>query len=186
MGNTENMAKFLPGRPEPDEHAPYVAKYAALVAEDDIFAALKDQSSGIAPVAAALTDEQALHRYAPDKWSIKEILEHVADTERVLAYRALRIARGDRTPLASFEHDDYVKIAGSDRRALKSLLDNLSAVRAATVALFESLTPEDWTRRGIASNHEISVRALAYFVAGHDRHHASILKRKYLAKSSEL
>jgi uncharacterized damage-inducible protein DinB len=166
-------------RPEASEHAPYYGKYIALVPGDDILSALEAQIHETSQFLSALSEEQANHRYAPGKWSVKEVLGHLTDSERVFAYRALRIARADQTPMEGFEQDDYVKAAGFDRLALADLVAEFAAVREATLRLFESLAPEAWLRRGIANNNEVSVRALAYIVAGHELHHRQILREKY-------
>lgn len=174
------MGNFCPGRPEPDEYAPYAAQYVALVEGSDILAALDREPAVVPGLVSSLSEERAGHRYAPEKWSVKQVVGHVADTERIFAYRALRIARGDQTPLAAFQQNGYVDAAGFDRRSLADLLHEFSTVRAASVSLLKSFDPEAWTRRGVASEHPVSVRALAYLIAGHELHHAAILKEKYL------
>ena len=113
---------------------------------------------------------------APGKWSIKQILGHLCDTERVISYRALRFARGDEKELQGFEQDDYVREAGSNARSLEDLLDELESVRKSTLALFGSLPPEAETRRGVANGNPVTVRALAYIIAGHAQHHYEVLK----------
>ncbi len=118
-------------------------------------------------------------RYAPDKWSAKEVLGHVCDTERILSYRALRIARGDRTPIEGFEQDDYVRNAPFRQRPLAELIEDYIAVRRATLTLLRNLDDVAWARRGIANKNEVSVRALAYLIAGHELHHRRILEEKY-------
>lgn len=175
------MPNSSSGRPGPDEHAPYYAKYVALVEGSDILATLDRETPPVVSLLSSLNEERANYRYAPDKWSVKEVIGHIADAERIFAYRALRIARGDQTPLTSFEQNSYVTAGGFDRRSLSGLAQEFSDVRAATVSLLKSLAPEAWTQRGVASNNEISVRALAYIIAGHELHHAAILQEKYLA-----
>ena len=122
-------------------------------------------------------------RYAPGKWSVKESLGHVIDAERVFSYRALRISRNDKTPLAGFEQDDYVKYGPFAHCTLASLVDELASVRKATVSLFRALDDAAWTRRGTASNNEVTVRALAYMIAGHELHHRRIFQEKYFPSS---
>ena len=118
--------------------------------------------------------------YAPDKWSLKEVLGHLNDTERIMSYRALRIARSDQTPIEGFEQDDYVRNAHFASRPLEDLIEDYIAVRRATVSLFRNLDEEAWTRRGTANNNEVTVRALSYIIAGHELHHRRILEEKYL------
>jgi hypothetical protein len=127
----------------------------------------------------ALDDAAARHAYAPGRWTVKEVIGHIADTERVMAYRALRIARGDRTPLPGFEQDPYVAVAELNDRPLPELLAELAAVRAATVALFTGIPTAAWTRMGTASDAPCSVRALAYIIAGHELHHRALLHERY-------
>ena len=166
-------------RPDPSEHAPYYGKYIALVPDGDILATLETQGSETARFLAGLSEQQSAHRYAPDKWSVKEVIGHVADSERIFAYRALRIARGDQTPIEGFEQDDYVRAAQFDRLSIAELAAEFAAVRQATLRLFESVSPAAWSRRGVANNNEVSVRALAYMIAGHELHHRQILSEKY-------
>jgi hypothetical protein len=140
---------------------------------------MKDQiEETIAPI-SRMSDQDALSRYAPEKWSIKEVVGHLIDTERVMSYRALRIARGDQTPLASFDENAFVRHAQFDGRSTASLLDEWRSVRDASVRLFEGFSPEVNMRRGTASGAEISVRALAYIIAGHELHHRAILRERY-------
>jgi len=131
-------------------------------------------------ILSSLGERQGNYRYAPDKWSVKEVLGHVIDTERIFAYRALRIARNDKTPIEGFEQDDYVRAALSGNHTLAGLIEEFSAVRRAGLLLFRSFEPEAWVRKGIASQKEISVRALVYVIAGHELHHRKILQEKYL------
>ncbi len=166
-------------RPAAPEHAPYYAKYIALVPGGDVVGLLRAQAGETRALLAALDDARAVARYAPGKWSVKEVLGHVADSERVFAYRALRIARGDATPLPGFEQDDYVVSGGFDRRPLADLVEELAAVRAATLALLASFDSTAWLRMGTASGHPVSVRALACIIAGHERHHVGILRDRY-------
>ena len=126
-----------------------------------------------------LTDEQAGYRYAAGKWSVKEMIGHLADAERIFAYRLLRIGRGDDTPLPGFEENDYVRAAGSDRRRIRDLLDEWAAARDATAALVRGLPPEAWECRGTANGAVISARALVYIILGHVEHHRSILEERY-------
>jgi hypothetical protein len=119
-------------------------------------------------------------RYAPDKWSLKEVVGHLNDTERIMAYRALRIARGDQTPIEGYEQDDYVRNSPFARRPLADLIEDYIAVRRATISLFRNLDVSAWIRQGVANKNEVTVRALAYIIAGHELHHRRILEEKYL------
>src|ERR1700687_1765687 len=159
----------LIARPESGEYAPYYDKYVSLVPDGDILIILERQ----APETAALLARSAADgdfRYAPGKWSVKESLGHVIDAERVFAYRALRISRNDKTPLPGFEQDDYVKYGPFGQCTLSSLVEEFASVRKATALLFRALDEVAWTRRGVASDKEVTVRALAYMIAGHELH----------------
>lgn len=168
-------------RPESAEYAPYYEKYIALVPGNDPVAALETQRARTVHLFAGRGERDGNFRYAPDKWTVKDVLGHITDTERIFAYRAMRIARADRTPIEGFEQDDYVRSGGFIDRTLASLVEEFAAVRSATVALFRSLNKEAWLRRGIANKNEVSVRALAFITAGHELHHARILEERYFA-----
>lgn len=170
----------LPARPRPDEYAEFYAGYIERVPDGAALALLQDQRRSIPALLRGLSPEQAGHRYAPGKWSVKEVVGHMCDVERVMAYRALRIARGDETPLAGFEQDDYVETAGFDERALPALAAEFERVRDATTSLFRGLSDDAWGRRGTASGAEVTVRALAYIIAGHAEHHMEIIRTRYL------
>ncbi len=167
-------------RPAADEHHPYYSPYIARVSEPDALAALEGQLAEMLPFLRGLREAQGAHRYAPGKWSVKQVIGHVIDSERVFAYRALRIARGDRTPLPGFDGDPYAEAAGSDRRPLAELIEEIELVRRSNLAMFRALDEPAWTRRGVANDAEISVRALAFVIAGHGRHHVAILRERYL------
>jgi hypothetical protein len=167
-------------RPQPGQYAPSFEKYIALVPEGDYQTILESQLQLWRQLPGSLTDKQAGFRYAPDKWSVKEIVGHVSDAERVFSYRLLRIARGDQTPLPGFEQDDYIKTANSSARSLASLLEEFESVRRASITLVRSLDDKAWLQRGVASNKEISATALAFIIAGHERHHWVILQERYL------
>jgi hypothetical protein len=167
--------------PDASEYAPYYGKYIALVGGNDVVAALEDQPRETLALLSSLTDEQGDYRYAADKWSIKEMLGHVIDAERVFSYRALRFARNDQTPLPSFEQDGYVRAGNFSDCRLAGLIEEFVAVRRATVWLFRQLSAEAWMRRGIASDNPVSVRAIAYIIAGHELHHRRVLQEKYLS-----
>jgi hypothetical protein len=169
------------GRPEPNEYAPYYAGYIALVPGDDAVAALEAQRLHMMQMLSARSEREGNFRYGADKWSVKEVLGHMADAERVFTYRAMRIGRGDETPLPGFEQDDYVKNGGFGDRKLADLAEEFAAIRGASIALFRSLNDAAWMRRGTASGKEVSVRALAFMTAGHELHHQRILEERYFA-----
>lgn len=179
---TTNLAPIA--APEASEYAPYYGQYISLVKGGDVLRALEEQRPITTSLFERLTDQQAEFRYAPGKWTIKEVLGHVIDTERIMSYRALRIARDDQKPLAGFEQDDYVRAAEFGRRELAGLVEEFNAVRRASLLLFRNLGPEAWTRRGIANEKEVTVRALAYVIAGHELHHRKILQEKYLTRAA--
>jgi hypothetical protein len=168
-------------RPDPSEYGAYYRRYVDLVPDGDVLDTLTDQLEELATL-VGLKEEEARFRYAPGKWSIKEIIGHLVDSERIFAYRALRIGRGDQTPLAGYEQDDYVKAGGFDERPLGSLLDDHRLVRTGTVALFRSFDADAIERRGTANNNPITVRALAWIIAGHERHHLGVIQEKYLPR----
>jgi hypothetical protein len=168
-------------RPEPDEYSPYHVRYISLVPGNDILGALESQRRQSLIFLCSRDDKEGDFRYAPDKWSAKEVLGHVCDTERIFTYRALRIARGDRTPLPGFEQDDYMRNSLFGHWPIAELIEDYIAVRRATLTLFRNLDEQAWMRRGIVNNNEISVRALAYITAGHELHHRRILEEKYFA-----
>jgi len=166
-------------RPEPGEYAPYYDRYISLAPGNDILGTLDTQRRQMMLLLSGHDDSEADFRYAPHKWSAKEVLGHVCDTERIFAYRALRISRGDRTPIEGFEQDDYIRNAPFANRPLAELIEDYIAVRRATLTLLRNLDEPAWTRRGIANKNEVSVRAIAYTIAGHEVHHRRILEEKY-------
>jgi DinB superfamily len=167
-------------RPQPGEYAPYYEKYLALVQSNDILATLEDQRRQTLRLLSGRAEADGDLRYAPEKWSVKEVLGHMNDTERVMSYRALRISRGDTTPMEGFEQDDYVRNGPFARVPLSDLIEDFIAVRRAAVSLFRSLDEAAWSRRGVANKNEVTVRALAYIIAGHELHHRRLLEEKYL------
>jgi uncharacterized protein (TIGR03083 family) len=171
-------------RPATGEYAEFYAKYVERVPEGDIVAILATQLDDTLALLRELTDEQARSAYAPGKWSVKEVVGHIADTERVFAYRMLRIARGDETPLPGFDENEYVPTGNFDDRPLASLLAELVAVRRATVALLAGLPAGAWTRTGTARNAVVTVRGAAWITAGHELHHREILASRYLRASA--
>jgi len=167
-------------RPQPGEYAPYYDRYISLVPGNDVLAALDDQRRQMLLLLSGRTEADGDLRYAPEKWSVKEVLGHINDSERIMSYRALRIARGDATPSDGFEQDDYVRNGQFGRWPLSDLIEDYIAMRRATVSLLRHLDEAAWTRRGVANKNEVTVRALAYVIAGHELHHRGILEEKYL------
>ena len=167
-------------RPAVEEYEPAFERYISLVADvEDAVVALAVQKDRFARTVAAMTDAEAMYRYAPGKWSVKELIGHVCDGERIFAYRLLRIARADATPLPGFEENDYVVNAHSDQRSLRDLIDEWQAVRSATSALVRGLPEEAWPRHGTSNGQPISARALLYIVIGHAEHHLNVLHTRY-------
>ena len=174
---------FTIARPQPGEYAPYYDRYISLVQGEDILNTLDQQRRDTMLLLSCRDEEDGNFRYAPEKWSAKEVLGHVCDTERVFAYRALRISRADATPLEGFEQDDYVRNGPFAHRPLADQVEDFIAVRRATLSLLRNLDEAAWLRRGIANKNEVTVRALAYIIAGHELHHCRILEEKYFAAS---
>jgi len=170
-----------PGRPQTGEYASYYEKYVSLVPATDILGVLEGQRLAMTQLLGARSEREGNFRYAPDKWTVKEVIGHVTDAERIFAYRALRIARGDRTAMEGFEQDDYVKTGGFSERTLADLSEEFASVRDASLSLFRSLSASAWTLSGLANKNEVSVRALAYIIAGHAVHHLRILEEKYFS-----
>lgn len=166
-------------RPDESEYAPFYAGYIAKIADVDVLELLERQHGQLRQLASAASPEQQELRYAPGKWSVREVVGHLIDGERVFGYRAFRIGRGDQTPLPGFDENDYVAASGYHQRDLASLVDEFALVRAANLAVFQSLSEEDWPRIGTANNYPISVRALAFIMAGHVEHHVAMLHERY-------
>lgn len=174
------MSNLIMFRPTSNEYAPYYGRYIDLVPDGDLLKLLSEQINNTLVVLRGISEKQSLTRYAPDKWSIKEVIGHVTDTERIMCYRALRIGRADTTPIPGFEQDDYVHAANSDALAFMDLVSEFQIVRSASVALFRNFDENAIGRRGTANNFSVTVRGLAYIIAGHERHHLNILQSKYL------
>jgi len=170
----------MKAKPAADEYAPYYEKYTSLVPDADILSVLSEQIEGTLNLLRKLPEEQGNFRYAPDKWSIKELAGHMIDTERIFAYRALCIARNDKTPFPGFEQDDYIAGANFDACSLADLATEFELVRRSNLAMFKQFGGEVWLRRGTASDNEVSVRALAHIIAGHELHHLNVLRSRYL------
>jgi hypothetical protein len=174
------MSATAHARPEATEYAPYYERYVSSVADADVIETLSRQIKETRELLGGVSEEQAGRGYEPGKWSIKELVGHLIDGERVFAYRALRFARGDSTNLPGFEQDDYVRNGNFNARTLADLLEEFEQVRASTISLFRHLDAEAWTRRGTANDSQASVRALAFIIAGHEAHHVRILRERYL------
>lgn len=167
-------------RPEFKEYNPFFATYIGLVSEGDIEQIISEQIKGTVELLKGLTVEQAHFRYAPDKWTIKEVIGHITDTERIMAYRLLSIARGEKVALPGFNEESYVLHSAFNQLSVEELLENLEAVRHSTTLLLKSLNEDAWQRTGNANGSEITVRALAYIIAGHELHHRNIIQERYM------
>ena len=167
-------------RPTAEEFASFYQGYVARVPDGDVLEALIGGAEIAAALLADVSEEQANRAYAPGKWTLKEVLLHCADAERIFAYRALRIARGDKTELPGWDEKAYAPTSGAASRSFESLLDELESVREATVTLFAGLPAASWANRGTANGFAISVRALAWITAGHLLHHLAVIEERYL------
>lgn len=170
-------------KPEAGEYLPYAIMYIDLVPDDGlVLQHLLDNMQMVKDLIGALPEERLISRCAEGEWTIKEILGHVIDTERIFAYRALRFARNDTTTLPGYEQDDYVANSGTNERRIKDILEELTAVRMATIALFNSFDEEVFTRAGLSNGHKLSVRSALYQIAGHELHHINSIKENYLSE----
>jgi len=168
-------------KPQPGEYAPYTIAYLGLVPDDGlILKHLRDNLESTKAFIRTFPAEKLATPHEPGEWTIKEILVHISDSERIFAYRALRFARQDSTKLSGFEQNDYVPASGANVRAIEAILEEYSAVRMATMTLFESFEEETYTRTGIASDNPVSIRALAYIITGHELHHMKSIRENYL------
>jgi hypothetical protein len=165
-------------RPERNEYADFYANYISKVPNGDLLNFMELQPDEFNGLLNGLTDEQAMQQPAPGKWSVKQVLGHLCDTERIMGYRALRFARADKTEIEGFEQDDYVAAANSNDRSTTELLSELKSVRGSTLSLLESFATTEPERSGIANGKSISVRALAYVIAGHAQHHLELLRKQ--------
>ena len=166
-------------RPEPGEHAPYFARYIQLVPETEILPALEAQMDVTSKFLHSIDEERASYRYAEGKWTIKQVVGHVGDAERIFAYRALAIARGEKNPLPGFDEDTYVRQGEFDSWKFADLVDGLGITRRSNILMFRNLAADAWDRRGVASDSPATVRALAYTLLGHERHHLKVLSERY-------
>lgn len=160
--------------------ADYYHRYIDLVKDKPLFPALKEGSKHMMKLMKGIPEEKWDFAYAKEKWTVKEVLMHLTDTERVMCYRALRFARNDKTPIPGFEQDDYIKAVDVAGRSPKSIIKEYKAVRKATLVFFKYLDDKALARTGIAGDNEVSVAALGYIIAGHEHHHATVLAEKYL------
>ncbi len=167
-------------RPEKTEYAEYYETYISLVTETDIVSAMQTQLDNLTEIVSQINDEQGLYAYAEGKWTIKELLGHLIDGERVFAYRAFRFSRADETPLPGFDQNPYIENANYNTVKIEDLFAELSLLRQSNILFFKTLSEEAWNRTGIASDNPITVRALVYCMVGHIEHHVKILKEKYL------
>jgi len=167
-------------KPRNEEFPAYFGKYIDLVSEGYLEETLSIQLDNTMVLLSDISETQSNYRYAFGKWTLKEVIGHIIDTERIMSYRLLHIARGDKTPLAGYDDEQYVKEASFHSSSVPDLLEDFTAVRRSTITLLRGLSGEVWSRKGIANNNEISVSALAYIIAGHELHHMKIIKEKYL------
>lgn len=167
-------------RPNVKEYHPFYENYIKIVPAGDFLPTFKAESAKTAQLLSSLTEAQWNYSYAPDKWTLKELLVHMMDSERVFGYRALRIARGDQTPLPGFEQDDYIPTSEANARTGQNILTEWTALRASTLAFLNNLTPTMIERTGTASGATVSVRALGYMLLGHELHHRQIIEERYL------
>ena len=169
----------MAGRPAEHEYAPFYQTYVSLVPEDDILGVMARQADEVQAIAAAIPADRHAFRYAPEKWTVREVFGHLGDGERVFGYRASCISRGEQASLPRFDENAYVANAAFDRADLGALVDEFLHLRAANLASLARLDDAGWQRIGTASERQISVRALAYIMAGHVRHHLAILRERY-------
>lgn len=167
-------------RPSNEEYAAHFKRYVDLVPEGDIRKALEQSLKTTTEMYAAFTEERGSYRYAPEKWSLKQVLGHVTDNERIMSYRALRIARGDQTQLAGYDENVFMSNASFDEMPLTAIVDDYVAVRRATLTLLNGISDEAWTRIGVVGGNESSARAWIYILAGHELHHLNVIRERYL------
>ncbi len=166
-------------RPDQSEYRDYFERYISLVRETDLLGLLNVQADAVHGALSGLSEERAGHRYAPGKWSVRQVLGHLIDTERVFGYRALSIARGETFNLPSFEEDRYAEAAGHDRAPIDELAEEFATLRRSHVLMLRHLDEAAWRRVGLANGHPLSTRAAAFIMAGHVRHHANLYTERY-------
>lgn len=172
---------MMSSRPSTGEYIPYYEQYIGLVGEGAVTELLASQLASTTELLSDIPETQADYRYAEGKWTLKEVIGHISDTERVMSYRLLRAARGDKTPLAGFDQDEFMSAASFQDWSLSQIIEDYIAVRKSTLSLLRGLSVEAWLRLGIANGGDVSARALAYIIAGHELHHLKIVHEKYLA-----
>lgn len=169
-------------RPTESEYPNYYQPYIKLVPEGDLLQILKDNFKEVVSLCEGISEEESLCRYAPGKWSVKEVLGHITDTERIMSYRLLRVGRGDQTPLAGFNETDYVHAAQTNNLPMEAILEDFKATRNAVITQIQNLPDEAWENKGNANGMEITTRAIAYIIAGHEMHHRKIIEERYLKR----
>lgn len=167
-------------RPDITEYAEYYHKYIQVVPNGDISDILENQLNTAVELFSNISEEKSKYRYAPGKWSIREVLGHIIDAERVFSYRALRFSRGDQKPLQGFDENEYIRNSNYDKTNLLLLIEEFYGIRKSTIALFKSMSNDMWLKKGNASGYDVSVRGLAYIIVGHTEHHLEIIKERYL------
>jgi|ERR1051325_2628770 hypothetical protein len=172
------------GRPNDGEFHHLHASYVALVPEEDICAAAESAARDVAALLAGIDEENSKHRYAAEKWSIKQLVGHVADAERIFAYRALCIARGETQSLPGFDENEYMRQANFDERPFAELVADLNAARQSSIALLRGFGDEAWMREGVANKQRVTVRGVGYAMVGHARHHMNVLRERYLQSAT--
>lgn len=170
-------------RPAENDYASFYASYVARVPEEDILSTIEQQSSETQRLISSLDETRAMHRYAEGKWSVKEVIGHMTDAERVFGYRALCIARGDTNSLPGFDENEYMQFANFDAWRLGDLAESYALVRRSNIVMFRNLPEDAWDRRGVANESGVTVRALAFILVGHERHHLNVLRERYLIQA---
>jgi len=169
----------MTARPPDTEYAPFFAKYVSLVPESDALAVLEAQPAELVQLSSNVPPDREQFRYAEGKWTIREVFGHIVDSERVFGYRAFCISRGDQVPLPAFDENEYIRHSHYDRQPLGDLVSEFAALRETNLAFFRQLENDDWERLGTANKNPASVRALAFIMAGHVRHHITVLRDRY-------
>ena len=175
------MTAFAIGRPSPNEYSEYHQLYISKVPDGQIMTILRDQLDEAITLFKTIPESKGDYRYEPGKWTLKEVIGHLSDGERIMAYRALRFARNDQTPLPGFEQDDYIPYSNSNECSLADLINEFATLRESTLTMFKNFSNDSWERVGTASGNRVSVRGMAYIIAGHLEHHLRIIREKYLA-----